>query len=72
MGKLISIEENVPHRISEVICLKCLHRWVAVRPETTLLKILECQCGAVGFVIETGELIVNDEEKQWTQISSQI
>lgn len=55
MGKIIDIEENLPHKVSEVICVKCGKRWISVRPEKTLLKELECpKCGR-GFVIETGE-----------------
>lgn len=50
------------YKISEVICVKCAKRWIAVRPEETLLKDIECEhCGA-GFVIETGQVI--DDEKQ--------
>lgn len=52
---IIPIEANVPHKVSEVICVKCGKRWICVRPIGTLLKNLECEnCGA-GFVIETGE-----------------
>lgn len=52
----ISIEENLPHKVSEVICVDCKYRWIAVRPAETLLKDLECpQCGLQGYVIETGE-----------------
>ena len=52
----VSIEENIPHRVSEVICVDCKHRWIAVIPTSTLLKNLECpQCGLQGYVIETGE-----------------
>ena len=46
------------HKISEVICLKCLYRWLAVRPVGTPLKDLECpNCKQVWYVIETGEEI---------------
>ena len=56
--KVIDIARNEPYKVSEVICVKCGKRWMAVRPETTLLKHLECpQCGNEGFVIETGEEI---------------
>lgn len=50
--------EAVTHqKVSEVICVKCARRWIAVRPVATKLKDLECsKCGA-GFVIETGEEI---------------
>lgn len=55
--KILNFEEGLPHRVSEVICVKCGQRWFAVRPTATLLKELECnKCGA-GFVIETGEII---------------
>ena len=56
--KFIDISENDLHRVSEVICVKCAYRWLAVRPVTTFLKDLECPwCGKQGFVIETGEII---------------
>lgn len=51
------ILENTPHTVSEVVCLKCLKRWIAVRPYYVLLKELECQCGHTGFVINTGQSI---------------
>ena len=57
-AEVINIEENLPHKVSEVICINCKHRWIAVRPEKTLLKDLECpECQTKGFVIETGEII---------------
>lgn len=55
------IEDNQPHEVSEVICLKCLKRWIAVYPEKTLLKQLECKCGEVGYIIKTGQNIEFDE-----------
>ena len=62
MAKEISIEEYMPHKVSEVICIDCKHRWIAVRPTNTLLKDLECpQCGQQGYVIETGEVINENE-----------
>ena len=61
---VVRIENNLPHEVSELICLKCLGRWIGVYPETTFLKDLECKCGEVGFVIKTGQSIVeyNDVE----------
>ena len=53
--KIRYIEERQPHKISEVICVKCGKRWLAARLETTMLKELECPNGHVGYVIETGE-----------------
>lgn len=56
MSDIVDITENLPHKVSEVICVKCGHRWIAVRPEDTMLKDLECPgCGVAGYVIETGE-----------------
>ena len=63
MPKIININVNKEHQASEVVCLKCLKRWVAVRDRTTLLKYLECpECGLIGSVIETGELIYPSDE----------
>ena len=63
MVKVISIDENMHHKVSEVICVECKHRWLAVRPVATLLKNLECpRCGLQGYVVETGEDINTDEE----------
>lgn len=57
MGDIVNIEEGMPHKISEVICVKCLKRWLCVRPLNTWLKEIEClNCGA-GYVIETGQII---------------
>lgn len=57
-AKEISIENNTPHKVSEVICIMCKYRWLAVRPTDTLLKDLECpQCRQQGYAIETGEII---------------
>ena len=52
------IEEKMPHKVSEVICVKCLYRWIDVRPANVPLINLECAgCGQIGYVIETGEEI---------------
>ena len=52
------IEEKMPHKVSEVICVRCCARWFAVRPEHVMLRFLECPgCGETGGVIETGEEI---------------
>lgn len=62
MSEIHYIEENLPHKTSEVVCLWCLKRWIAVRPMATLLKELECpQCHEIGFTIETGEIIDTED-----------
>lgn len=61
---IVNIEEYQSHKVSEVICVKCYKRWIAVRPSITKLKDLECpNCGA-GYVIETGENIKTIEDEQ--------
>lgn len=55
MSKVIPIEVNMEHTVSEVICLKCLSRWICVRPSSVLLKEIECSCGSIGYMIETGQ-----------------
>lgn len=54
---MINIEKGLKHEVAELICLKCLNRWVGVYPEETLLKNIECKCGEVGYVIKTGQTI---------------
>ena len=53
MSKIIEFPD--PHKFSEVICVKCGYRWIAVRPVSVLLKKLICKNCGTGFVIETGE-----------------
>lgn len=61
MATQIDINVNKPHNVSEVICLTCLKRWIAVRPVETKLKDLECPyCYKQGYAIETGEDIDTD------------
>ena len=55
---IVNIDDYRPHEVSELICLKCFHRWIGVYPEYTLLKDLECKCGEVGYVIKTGQTVV--------------
>lgn len=57
MAKVTGIEANVLHTVSEVICVKCGFRWIAVRPSSVLLKELQCKNCGQGFVIETGQEI---------------
>ena len=60
MAEIHNIEENLPHKVSEVICINCKYRWIAARPRVTKLKELECPCcHEQGFVIETGEEFVD-------------
>jgi len=58
MTNIVDIDKNQPHKVSEVVCLKCLRRWLAVRQENVKLKSLECPCGETGYVIETGEDLI--------------
>lgn len=54
----IDLEANLPHIVSEVICIRCKKRWFSARPEEVLLKNLECpKCKKKGYVIETGQVI---------------
>ena len=59
----IDINENIPHKVSEVVCIQCLKRWIAVRPVKTKLVDLECPCcHKQGYAIETGEEIDYDSQ----------
>ena len=59
--EIVSNEAYLEHEVAECICLKCLHRWIGVYPKQTPLKNLECKCGAVGFVIKTGQTLSESE-----------
>lgn len=55
---LIDFESNLPHIVSEVICIRCRKRWISARPTEVLLKNLQCpKCKKKGYVIETGQII---------------
>lgn len=58
MTKIIGINDNDPHKVSEVICVRCAKRWICVRPSEVKLIDLKCpECKNQGYVIETGEII---------------
>lgn len=59
---ITNIEDNMPHEISELMCLKCFKRWIGVYPESLLLKEIECPCGEVGYVIKTGQTLQEDSQ----------
>ena len=54
--------EDVPHEVSELICLRCFRRRITVYPTSLLLADMECECGAVGFLIKTGQTLPEEEE----------
>ena len=61
------IEENTPHIVAELICLKCLKRAICVYPEGLLLKDMECsECGHIGAMIHTGQEL--DDEDSWDNL----
>lgn len=64
MTKVVDISDNQPHKVSEVICVHCGWRWLALRPVTVMLKELECpDCKNQGYVIETGEELPDEHEQ---------
>ena len=74
MDKIRDITDGYYYEVAEVICVKCGYRWIAARPEGTLLKRLRCPKGHVGFTILTGEDIdrVYDKEKKEERDEDQI
>lgn len=62
MGEIINIEQNMKHEVSELICIKCFHRWIGVYSQKTLLKDIECTCGLTGYVIKTGQTLDIESE----------
>ena len=54
---IIDFHKNKPHEVAELLCLKCLNRWIGVFPKDVPLKDLQCGCGETGFIIKTGQTI---------------
>lgn len=56
MNNIVSLEDNSPHRVAELMCVRCKKRWICVWPDELRLKQIECPyCKKEGFVINTGE-----------------
>ena len=55
MGDLTELNDYRPHEFWEVMCVKCLARWIAVVPCGILLKTVECKKCGNGYVINTGQ-----------------
>ena len=56
---IIELEDRLPHECSELICLKCLSRWIGVYAESLYLKDIECpKCNSAGYVIKTGQTVL--------------
>lgn len=55
------LSDHQPHLTHETMCWRCGHRWIAVHPEKTHLKELECPgCHAQGYAFATGQIIPDD------------
>lgn len=60
-SNIVELSDFQPHIVREVMCWRCGHRWIAVHPEHTALKDLECPgCHTQGYAFATGQLIPND------------
>ena len=64
------MDEHEEVVLAELICLKCLHRWVGVYPLEVALKDLHCAgCDATGYVIETGQEFPHDEDEDERRVN---
>ena len=61
-NNITEFESNLEHEVSELICLKCFKRYIGVYPVSTFLKDLQCSCGETGYIIKTGQTILNEED----------
>ena len=59
------IEDDTEYEVAELICLKCLNRWIGVYPSELPLKDIECQCGESGYVIKTGQALPDVDVKKF-------
>lgn len=62
---MTSLEDSIEYEVSELICLKCLDRWIGVYPSELPLKDIECKCGEVGYVIKTGQTLPDVDIKKF-------
>lgn len=63
MGKIVAIEEKSLHVVEECMCVKCLRRWIDVRPASVWLKDCVCPgCRERGYVIATGQDLDDDDD----------
>lgn len=61
MNNISDFESNEEHEVAELLCLKCLNRWIGVYPSKVLLKNIECKCGETGYVIKTGQTLSKEK-----------
>ena len=54
------VEDNTEYEVAELMCLKCLNRWIGVYPAEVPLKDIECKCGEIGYVVKTGQTLPDD------------
>jgi TPP-dependent 2-oxoacid decarboxylase len=59
------IEDDTEYEVAELICLKCLNRWIGVYPSELPLKDIKCKCGEVGYVIKTGQTLPDVDVKKF-------
>ena len=61
---VISFEENLQHKVQELICIRCKWRGIVVSPVGLWLKDSQCpKCHKEGYLIQTG--LDLDEKKEW-------
>lgn len=54
--------DPIHYEVAELICLGCYSRWIGVYRQDSPLKDLECECGAKGLIIKTGQTIESEGE----------
>ena len=53
---IVEFEEKLPHRVEEMICIRCKWRGIIVFPAELWFKRMECpKCHRKGFMISTGQ-----------------
>lgn len=64
MGNVVDTDKNEPHLTGELICIKCGYRALNTWNVKTWLAQLVCpNCQAQGFMIATGQIMPEPEEK---------
>lgn len=58
MDKVVDIDALEPHFTGELMCVKCLYRYIGTWNEKVWLKELYCpNCQIPGYIIGTGQIL---------------
>ncbi len=58
----LAYEGELPHMWGELMCIRCMNRYIGVWCAETPLKKLHCETCGPGFIIDTGQVFDEDDD----------